>query len=749
MSRTIALLCLTLAIASFPAAAAVFEASGITLEYSDAAPLGIIAVRAGTDGPALFVDEATVETTWELVMSGPDGTEVRVDPVTAKLGGNVDVTADRLTMVWNAVEVPGGTVKVSCTFETATDALADQCKLTRAARKYPLVYGNISVTNTSDCALTEVQFPRMTLVAAPGPAEEATLVFPRAHGRSWRNPFDAPRGYLVGTMEPAGLRADAEMQMGTLYDDAGNGLYWAAYDGAGYHKRTVYDNKTPADQIKLKLCYMPENCQTPGEDFASPYPVVLGAYRGDWWDAARMYREWALQQKWCAKGRWEERSDVPAWLKECDVWVRGDAKRTSAEFEFEFVKQFQDAIGGVIGVQLYGWYQPEPQKPDWSATMGWPMVEGYPEMIAEAKARGIHHTPYVNSLQTAVSDPHCPKGLEPAYLLGVDLQPARWTTDGERYVMCAATDTWKDMLVRSCERLVSEGNVSGVYLDQLGGHCGRPCYSAGHGHPVGGGSYATDGLREICTAVREAMWKHDPAAALSGEVQHETLLDVSDHRLQHYNYWPGWVNLWSAVYGDMTSSYGRTLGFVRSLDSEGNPRPDIDFYAPTANTLVSGMSFGRFWPTGNELNLIGSPGNEEFARFFKECLGLRRAGKSWFEFGYLQRPIKFGAEIPDVPIKDPKGRDSSIKAVLASSWINSDGELAFVFANVSADEQKFTWTADMTRHEIPGAEVYVVSRLMPDGAFEEIASLETMTVAREETMLAHSVLCYRVTAGAY
>ena len=147
MSRNVALLSLALATISFPAAAAVFESSGIALEYSDTAPVGIIAVRAGADGPALFVDETTVETTWELVMAGPDGTEVRVDPVTAKLGGNVDVTAERLTMVWGAVEVPGGTVKVSCTFETATAALADQCKLTSAARKHPVVYGNIAVAN--------------------------------------------------------------------------------------------------------------------------------------------------------------------------------------------------------------------------------------------------------------------------------------------------------------------------------------------------------------------------------------------------------------------------------------------------------------------------------------------------------------------------------------------------------------------------------------------------------------------------
>ncbi len=300
---------LIIALAFAPALAATLEGNGVALEVSEEAPLGIISVRHDPNTPALFVSGEQVQRTWELVMVDPGGNELKLDPFTRKLGGNVDLTDEKLTMVWDSTEVPGGTVKVSCSFERDPEQ--------------PLIYGNIAVDNNSDCQLREVQFPRMTLVPNPEPADNITLVFPRAYGRSWRNPFDAPYGYLVGTMEPAGFRGSAEMQFGTLYDDAGNGLYWAAYDGEGYQKRFVYDNKEVRGQIQLKLGHMPENCLTPGIDFASPYPIVLGAYHGDWWDAARMYREWALQQKWCAKGPLETREDVPDWIRDCDVWLRG------------------------------------------------------------------------------------------------------------------------------------------------------------------------------------------------------------------------------------------------------------------------------------------------------------------------------------------------------------------------------------------------------------------------------------------
>jgi len=445
----------------------------------------------------------------------------------------------------------------------------------------------------------------------------------------------------------------------------------------------------------------------------------------------------------------------------------GDMFVTDKESIIDDVQKFPDYISGIfgarcemavpltldgatIGVQLYGWYQREGES-NWMATLGWPMVEGYPQMIAEARTRQVYHTPYINSLQTDVADPTCPEGIERAYLLGADLQPVHYHIE-TGFIMCAATQTWKNMLVQACERLVRDGHCAGVYLDQLGGHCGTPCYSPDHGHRVGGGHYATDGLREICAAIREAMFRHDPEASLSGEVQHETLIDVTDHRLAHYNYWPGWVNLWAAVYGDYDMSYGRTIGFRQSPEADGTPYAAINNYAPLGNTFVAGLAFGRIWPTGNPLNLLDAEGNEELRGFFTELLKLRQSARSWLEFGYLQREVKFASEVPDLPILDPKGRDSSIKAVLDSAWINEDGALAFVFVNVSDEEQSFTWRADLATYEIAPAEVYTSKRLMPDGTRQGLGSLEVgrdAALERTESMPAHSALVVEVTVGAY
>ncbi|MGI5817791.1 MAG: DUF6259 domain-containing protein [Armatimonadota bacterium] len=731
-------LCCALAL---PAFAEVYEAPGIAIEVSEEAPLGIIAIRASADGPALYTSPDSVETTWELLMVDAAGDRFTVDPLSHTLPGRVTLADGTMTLAWDPAQIPGGTVTVTCTFEPAAPA---DCR-----RGAPMVYARIEVANESDSQLRAVQFPRLTFVPGPSAADEATLVFPRAYGRSWRNPFDAPRGYLVGTIEPAGLHGDAEMQFGTLYDDAGNGLYWAHYDGAGYHKRTVYDNTNPGE-IEFKMEHLPEDCLTPGQDYASTYPVALAAYQGDWWDAARMYREWALQQKWAQQGPIKHREDVADWVRDADVWVRGDARRYTPELAESYTNELQDALGvSTVGVQFYGWYHDENGEPNWMAPLGWPMVEGYPEMIARARERGVHHTPYVNSLQVDFESMDIPESARAAILLDENLEGRRWSDEGEAYIMCAATETWKDILVRASEQLVRDGNVSGIYLDQLGGHCGRPCYSPDHGHPVGGGTYATDGLREICQAILDGTRAHFPDAALSGEVQHETLIDVSDHRLCHYNYWPGWVNLWPAVYGDYMVNYGRTISLAQSPLADGMQPPAINFFGPCGNTLVAGMAFGRIWPTGNEANLINSPGNEDKRAYLQACVDLRQAARDWLEFGYLQRPVQMLTEIPDVPIDDPKGRPSSIKAVLDSAWINEDGALAFVFTNVSEEPQQFQWQADLTRYEIAPAEVYRIRRIMPDAERRSVAEIEMPRITRTETLDAHEIAIYEVTVGAY
>lgn len=718
-SNPLGLLLLTassLLIAAPPLSAATgLVGNGVVLEVADSAPVGITSVRRTPSGPSLFLSPDTVEPTWELVCLTPDGQRLTVDPVSVRLGGQVSMAGREMSIRWDRVEVPGGTMGVRCTWT--------------ADARQPVVYGRIEVDNASPCRLREVQFPRLTLRPTPSPATAITLVFPRAYGRSWRDPFHAPRGYLVGTMEPAGFTGSAEMQFGTLYDDAGNGLYWASHDPLGYHKRFVYDN-TRAGSIHLKLAYVPENANEPGLDFTSPYPVVLGAYRGDWWEAAHLYRTWALQQTWCRLGPLETRTEVPDWVKQTEVWARGDSSRLNPRQSQRYYEHLLKTFGGPIGVQWYSWVHPK----NWSDPLRWPPVAGTPELCATCKAEGIHLMPYVNSLQWDTATPTFPEGADTWALRGEDGRPRREANTGStRPVdMCAAAPVWQETLVRACARLIEDCHAAGVYYDELGGQCGRPCWSPAHGHPAGGGPYATEALRRLCRRTRTAMRKVDAQAALSGEGQNEFFLDVTDLRLTHYNIWPGWIPLWAAVYGDMTATFGRTIVWT-------GPRGEgANFYARCGNTFVSGIQFARLWPTPAEKNWITASRFAEQFRYFRRLVALRRTAHAYLEFGWLQRPVRLRTNVPVVPLLDAKGRDMTVPVVLHSAWASHAGTLAFVFTNIGDRLQQVEWQADLSRYEIARSRAYVLYRLEPDRRREPVGTLRGTLLTRTDSLPPHS-----------
>ena len=65
------------------------------------------------------------------------------------------------------------------------------------------------------------------------------------------------------------------------------------------------------------------------------YDVVLAGFEGDWWDAAMIYREWALNHAvWARRGNLTVRAaepSYPTWLLETPLWgaTGGDPNSSS------------------------------------------------------------------------------------------------------------------------------------------------------------------------------------------------------------------------------------------------------------------------------------------------------------------------------------------------------------------------------------------------------------------------------------
>ncbi len=72
----------------------------------------------------------------------------------------------------------------------------------------------------------------------------------------------------------------------------------------------------------LRLVTPIENAGVPDKAAEGPrYAVTLAPLFGDWWEAARRYRAFALRQPRCAKGPIRERPDFPRRACEVPLWI--------------------------------------------------------------------------------------------------------------------------------------------------------------------------------------------------------------------------------------------------------------------------------------------------------------------------------------------------------------------------------------------------------------------------------------------
>jgi hypothetical protein len=91
--------------------------------------------------------------------------------------------------------------------------------------------------------------------------------------------------------------------------------------------------------------------------------VVLEAFHGGWWDAAQLYRKWALTEAaWCKKGNLSARADVPAWVLRAPHWLRLSGNDPAPNSTvFDLVDGVREVLGGPdsavtdMGVHWYSW----------------------------------------------------------------------------------------------------------------------------------------------------------------------------------------------------------------------------------------------------------------------------------------------------------------------------------------------------------------------------------------------------------
>ncbi|MEK6794729.1 MAG: DUF6259 domain-containing protein [Spirochaetota bacterium] len=262
----------------------------------------------------------------------------------------------------------------------------------------------IKVTPNAGYGVFEVEYPLLVLKPISGAAHDR-LIVPNQSGVIIDDPFSAEKSgrgspHRFGKYIWYGTYGTTAQSMQcVLYENGSDGIMLWAKDGEGYIKDFEVSLNIaasyPGDGIRASVHHYPANTGAARTSWTSPYPVVTTRYHNGWQRAAKIYRDWALTQTWCAGGGILDRvkrGELSAWLANNPFWLIAINENT-----YDMLAKYTELFPGVeFSVFLTQWQR-------WPFDTGNPDYfppkneEGYRRLISLQKNR-MHFFPYMNMI---------------------------------------------------------------------------------------------------------------------------------------------------------------------------------------------------------------------------------------------------------------------------------------------------------------------------------------------------------------
>ena len=495
----------------------------------------------------------------------------------------------------------------------------------------------------------------------------------------------------------------AGLQMTALLGE-GTGLYFAEEDGDANQKEFSW-KKAETNTLTFDVSHpvLDWGADEPVRSYESPGDIVMGPFQGDWFDAARIYRKWALSAPWSAKGPIHQRPDYPQWLIRVAFWANDNLSGEEGIEQALVKREFFGLPESVCHDYRYmfaGYYHHNRNPEYLPPRIG---SENYKRVVRDFHKRGIRIVPYVIGwLWNMSTESYRTEDAEhKGAMCGPDGN-VYWTWAGgidPQAAMCPATEIWRNKLLELSKTLLGEYGVDGMYYDYFTVHC-ADCFVKSHGHPIGGGNYWTKSVHDLYERIREECRQINPEAMFCGEENAEWVIDVLDTAYAAGPHCTAPVFM--AVYHGYTQTFG-------GLYNQYTP-PYI----------------GRMWLLGCQMG----PTNQEYplatrtdANYDKLGPWYRNLLKCRWEFawpylgaGEMLRPPKIEGDIPSVTNK-VGDNVFTLPAVDATAWLAPDGSVGIFFLNYDGEKAyEFTWTEDLSEFAgITADKKLRVTRWTPEG----------------------------------
>lgn len=522
--------------------------------------------------------------------------------------------------------------------------------------------------------------------------------------------MEYPSEGLYG-MFPAGV----ESQFLSYYDDAA-GIYVAAEDAQRGIKGVNY---APVGDTAIKMLMRLYPAVEKGQAYEQPFNMVVDFFKGDWHDAAELYRKWFDNNLPPTLKKVRENETLPEWYTDSPLVVtypvQGihdmDPSGPNRLFPYNNALPYLDDIaektGSRIMVPLMHWEGTAP----WAPPYVWPPLGGeemFKEFGDELHKRnfifGVYCSGISYSLHSNINDFNREEEYEKENLERFMCAPPNGgkpeskTCQMQRksYDMCISQDYTKDVLLKEAAKMASSGLDYIQILDQ--NHGGTPyfCYSDKHGHPAVPGKWMVEHMTDFLVKLKDTVGEKVLLGCESAAAEAYTgYLNMSDNRF-NLNYAAGKpIPLYGYVYHEYLHNFsGNSVCSLSFIDIKKSPdchmlRVAHSYLAGDLMTLVINQDGEIVWSWG-ERDFSILPERQPIMDFVKSATALRRGvGKEYLVYGKMVKPCP--VECETVAMYKPEiGYRNDYPAVLTTAWSAADGSRAQILASYRKQEETFT-----------------------------------------------------------
>lgn len=594
----------------------------------------------------------------------------------------------------------------------------------------PMSHWKASFTGLKNTGSGEVSWPVVTGVKA---YDNADLALPTWLGVLTHDPAEKAteeKPVVFSRSFPG-----SSIQLMLIYDRIAlkGGLYLSSHDTESMAKNLAM-SLTPTHVECRATCLVPDKKET--DSFSPGYDVVVGSFDGDWVSAAAIYREWAVNQKFCSESRFRN-GQSPEWLQQTAFWIWNRGRSSNVLKEAEDI---QSRLGLPVNAYWHWWH-------------GCPYDEGFPEYIPpkegeesfkaaveHAHKQGIHSLVYMNSYQWGDSTDSYEAEGAAAYAA------RRENGDTYRHVfeifsgngltpMCMATQFWRDKYSSLCDTVVNHYHVDGVYMDQA---CsGMACYNPDHGHTLGGGNYWRDGFGKLTAQIREK-FPEGSDAMLAGEGSAEDWIPILDDFLTlqpSQERYSGVgksepIPMFQAVYHDYAMTYGSYSSLVYPPYDELWPK---EFSPANAETLLPeeynmqfrmeqarSFTWGMQPTLANYHSFLFEERSMEMG-YLVDLIKTRYNALDYLLYGQFKAILEPEFKEVTIPISKVSiyaGRmgdtvtryEKKTRTMFSSAWLSSAGNVGIAVSNILDEPAEFVMTVDAAKFgAAPTGNVNIIS----------------------------------------